>query len=103
MVDHALNCLEFFRNESCGKCVPCRIGSHKLAEFTAALRRRAYAGAGTAEELFAPFVALGDVLKNTSICGLGTSVPNPLLSVLKYFRADWERYLQPPTGGAGQS
>jgi NADH:ubiquinone oxidoreductase subunit F (NADH-binding)/NADH:ubiquinone oxidoreductase subunit E len=103
MVDHALNCLEFFRNESCGKCVPCRVGSHKLAEFTAALRQRTYVGRGTAEELFAPFVALGDVLKNTSICGLGTSVPNPLLTVLRYFRADWERYLQPSAGGARQS
>jgi len=93
MAEQAVNALEFFRNESCGKCVPCRIGSQKLANLGANLL------AGRIDttswsELQERLDELGDVMMRTSICGLGRSVPLPLRTLINYFRPDLDRYLR---------
>ena len=89
MVKNALNCTEFYRNESCGKCVPCRMGSQKLTEILTDLvaRRFPREGLGVVNELGATMFA-------TSICGLGQVVANPIASVIKHFPEDLERYLR---------
>ena len=92
MVEQALSCQKFYRNESCGKCVPCRIGSQKLVEIGTDLQQKKY----TAETLKAEretIKELGETMVLTAICGLGTVAPNPLTSVLEHFPADVERYL----------
>ena len=92
MVEQALSCQKFYRNESCGKCVPCRIGSQKLVEIGTDLHQKKY----TAETLKAERASikeLGETMVLTAICGLGTVAPNPLTSVLEHFPADVERYL----------
>ena len=83
MLDLALNTVRFFRNESCGKCVPCRLGSQKLFDLLMGWTR----GQGRDEDV-QTVGALSDTLKQTSICGLGQSLPYPILSVLKYFREE---------------
>ena len=79
MVDAALNFTRFFRNESCGKCVPCRVGSQKMVDLIKELR------SGKAKDYdYADVINnLADVLKLTSICGLGQVVHKPIQSVLK--------------------
>ena len=86
MLDQALNCTEFFRNESCGKCVPCRIGSQKLVEIAGEIgRSRSNADISATREFVRE---LAQAMEMTSICGLGVSAPNPLISWLKYFSAE---------------
>ncbi len=95
----AVNFTRFFRNESCGKCVPCRIGSQKLFQIGTDLIAKRGAGKLTYEEVFgtgkddlacanADLKLFSEVLKSTSICGLGTVVPGPLGSALAYFGDD---------------
>jgi formate dehydrogenase beta subunit len=88
MAEQAVNCTEFYRNESCGKCVPCRIGSQKLAQM---LRRLIDGQAAIDLELVNE---LADAMYQTSICGLGQVVPNGIRSVLRYFRDDLNQYLR---------
>ena len=80
MLELAANLVRFFRNESCGKCVPCRVGSEKAV----VLLDRVLAGKGQGDE-FDDFPALDETLRLTSICGLGHVVLNPAMSVLKHF------------------
>ncbi|MFZ0211581.1 MAG: NAD(P)H-dependent oxidoreductase subunit E [Candidatus Acidiferrales bacterium] len=80
MLDMALNSTKFFRNESCGKCVPCRVGSQKLVDILTGWTR----GEGSSADL-ALVEELSRALVLTSICGLGQVVPAPIASVLKYF------------------
>lgn len=80
MLDMALNALRFLRNESCGKCVPCRIGSHKIVEIVESWTR----GSRGQDDLKL-IDELCQALRLTSICGLGQFVPNPIESVMKYF------------------
>jgi NADH:ubiquinone oxidoreductase subunit F (NADH-binding) len=88
MVEQALNCVEFFRNESCGKCVPCRLGSQQLVEQVAALRE----GRGTRTGL-AEIPTLAEGMYLTSICGLGQVAVNPVTSLLKFFPEEVAKYL----------
>ena len=88
MLDMALNSTQFFRNESCGKCVPCRVGSHKLVEMLTGWTE----GKGSVEDI-ALIDELSGALRQTSICGLGQVVPAPIASVLKHFRAEVEAHL----------
>jgi NADH:ubiquinone oxidoreductase subunit F (NADH-binding)/NADH:ubiquinone oxidoreductase subunit E len=90
MVEQALNCVEFYRNETCGKCVPCRLGSQKLVELLTALR----SGALPRGQL-AGIPELAETMYLTSICGLGQVAANPITSVLKFFPEEVERYLTP--------
>jgi NADH:ubiquinone oxidoreductase subunit F (NADH-binding) len=82
MLAHAQNCLEFFEGESCGKCVPCRLGCQQLVQLTVHLRQ---GGGGSPEAVRQTVERLGQVMELTSICGLGRAAPNPLLSVLEHF------------------
>ncbi len=93
MADQALNCTEFFRNESCGKCVPCRIGSQKLVEIGTDLLGGRYDGVGLepVEDMVAD---LRKALEMASICGLGMVAANPLGSVIRNFRDDMAGYVR---------
>jgi len=89
MVDAALGVLRFFRNESCGKCVPCRVGTEKLVRLAEGWTkgRCAPSDLGLVAEL-------AEAMRATSICGLGQAAPNPLTSVLKHFPSEVEAHLQ---------
>jgi len=76
--------LNFTQNESCGKCTPCREGTKRMLE----ILERICAGEGKMEDL-ATLESLGDVIIKTSLCGLGQSAPNPVLSTLRYFRDEY--------------
>lgn len=88
MLDQALNCVSFFRNESCGKCVPCRMGSEKLVEMMTELKAKRLP-----RELLPVIDELSQTMYMTSICGLGQVASNPVTAVLKHFREDVEKYL----------
>ena len=75
----AVNATEFFRNESCGKCVPCRVGSQKLVDIGLGLLR------GENDSPLAVVRELDRALEQTSICGLGQVVAKPLATLLRYF------------------
>jgi NADH:ubiquinone oxidoreductase subunit F (NADH-binding)/NADH:ubiquinone oxidoreductase subunit E len=92
MLDMALNAVRFYRNESCGKCVPCRVGSQKLTDLLAR-----WTHSGLAEKQYRADLTLIDELCQamnlTSICGLGQIVPAPIQSVLKHFREEVEAHV----------
>jgi NADH:ubiquinone oxidoreductase subunit F (NADH-binding)/NADH:ubiquinone oxidoreductase subunit E len=89
MLDMALNSVRFFRNESCGKCVPCRTGSTKLAEMLTEWTK----GRRGANDL-ALYEELCHALKMTSICGLGQVVPVPIASVMRHFQDEVEAHVK---------
>jgi bidirectional [NiFe] hydrogenase diaphorase subunit len=94
MVEIARFFMEFCQDESCGKCVPCRAGTvqmHHLLDKI--LKRRA-----TARDL-AKLEELCDLVRNTSLCGLGQTAPNPTLSTLRFFRREYEELLQSEPAG----
>gem|GEM_PF-255994 len=80
MIDLARNATEFFSRETCGKCVPCRLGSGRFVQLLRDLRPNALT-----HEHLQLISDLDEALRETSICALGTSVPAPLMSLLKYF------------------
>jgi len=88
MVDVARYFMEFCMTESCGKCIPCRAGT---AQMHGLLDRIARAEAGSNE--LALLEELCEVVQATSLCGLGQTAPNPVLSTLRYFREEYERRL----------
>jgi NADH-quinone oxidoreductase subunit F len=88
MLDMALNAVKFFRNESCGKCVPCRMGSQKMVDILTGWTR----GKGSAADM-ALIDELTEALKLTSICGLGQFAHSPLSSVLLHFREEIEAHV----------
>ena len=88
MLDMALNAVKFFRNESCGKCVPCRMGSQKMVDILTGWTH----GKGSPADL-ALIDELTDALKLTSICGLGQVAPAPIASVLQHFREEIEAHI----------
>jgi bidirectional [NiFe] hydrogenase diaphorase subunit len=90
MVDVARFFMEFCMDESCGKCVPCRVGTAELhGLLTKFIERRA-----TAHDL-ALLEELCDMVKHASLCGLGQTAPNPVLSTLRFFRNEYLDLLQP--------
>lgn len=89
MLDSALNFTRFFRNESCGKCVPCRVGSQKMVDLIKELRN----GRAKDFDYVEVIDSLADVLKLTSICGLGQVVHKPIQSVIKYWKDEVEDHL----------
>ncbi|GAA0743227.1 NADH-quinone oxidoreductase subunit NuoF [Clostridium oceanicum] len=84
MVDIAKFYLEFTVDESCGKCTPCRIGNKRLLEILTKITN----GDGTEEDLNT-LDELSHVIKDTSLCGLGQTAPNPVLSTMKYFKDEY--------------
>ena len=96
MLDMALNAVRFFRNESCGKCVPCRVGSSKLTDLLSAWTRGEH---GAADDRLVD--ELSHALRLTSICGLGQVVPVPIASVLQHFRDEVEAHFTARRCAAG--
>ncbi len=88
MVNIAKFFLEFTQAESCGKCVPCRIGTKRLLEILTRITK-GEGGEGDIELL----ERLSHSIKSTSLCGLGQTAPNPILSTLKYFRHEYEAHI----------
>jgi NADH:ubiquinone oxidoreductase subunit F (NADH-binding)/(2Fe-2S) ferredoxin/Pyruvate/2-oxoacid:ferredoxin oxidoreductase delta subunit len=88
MVNVAQYFLQFTQSESCGKCVPCRIGTKRLLE----ILQRITSGRGKPEDL-EKLEKLSNDIKATSLCGLGQTAPNPVLSTLKYFRHEYEAHI----------
>ncbi len=95
ILEQAVNFTEFYRNESCGKCVPCRLGSQKLVQIGNDLMTRRDAGAppvgAEAVGVKTDIEQITKTLKLTSICGLGYVAPFPLATALAYFAADFQK------------
>jgi NADH:ubiquinone oxidoreductase subunit F (NADH-binding) len=87
MVEISKFYLDFTQDESCGKCTPCRIGTKRMFEILEKLTNLE----GTPEDLDV-LEDLAHNIKNSSLCGLGQSAPNPVLSTLEYFRSEYEDY-----------
>ena len=88
MVDIAKFFLEFTVDESCGKCTPCRVGTKRLLE----LLNKITDGTGTMEDL-EKIDELAQFIKANSLCGLGQTAPNPVLSTLRYFRDEYVEHI----------
>jgi formate dehydrogenase beta subunit len=88
MLDLALNVVKFFRNESCGKCVPCRAGSEKLVQTLGHIA----GGEGSGRDLDT-INELAEAMQLTSICGLGQAAPLPITSVVRHFHDEIERHV----------
>lgn len=89
MVDVAKFFMEFCMDESCGKCVPCRVGTVQMYR----LLERITNGSATMQDL-ALLEELCTMVQETSLCGLGASAPNPVLSTLRYFRDEYEIHIK---------
>ena len=96
MVDVARFFMEFCKDESCGKCVPCRVGTAHMLDLLNKLVRRE-ATRGDLELL----QELCDMVRSTSLCGLGQSAPNPVMTTLRYFHDEYEALLPAPAPGPG--
>ena len=96
MVDVARYFLAFLQDESCGKCVPCRIGIDRMLEMVTDIVE----GRGTREQL-ALLEELAETVAETSLCALGKTAPNPVLSTLKYFRSEYEQHIDNKKCSAG--
>jgi len=97
MVDLVRYYMEFIRNESCGKCIPCREGTGRMLEILeSVIRKPLNEESGTTLERFKGVMQLetiASVMKDTSLCGLGQSAPNPFMSALKNFREEFEEHI----------
>jgi len=89
MVDVARFFLEFVQDESCGKCVPCRIGTKRMLEILTDICE----GRGKEEDIDR-LIELGKQIKDTALCGLGQSAPNPVLSTIRYFRDEYLAHIR---------
>ncbi len=96
MVDIAKFFLEFTVDESCGKCTPCRVGTKRLLE----LLDKITSGRGTMEDLV-KIEELSEFIKSNSLCGLGQTAPNPVLSTMRYFRDEYEAHIKDKRCPAG--
>jgi bidirectional [NiFe] hydrogenase diaphorase subunit len=99
MVDVAKYFMDFCMSESCGKCIPCRVGTYQMNELLARITRFE-----ATQKDIAMIEELCDLMKNTSLCGLGQSAPNPVLSTLRYFAEEYKAHVesrQCPAGVCG--
>lgn len=89
MVDTARFFMDFIQDESCGKCVACRLGTKRMLEILERITR------GEGEEGDIELLEeLGETIKQTAMCGLGQTAPNPVLSTIKYFREEYEEHIK---------
>jgi NADH-quinone oxidoreductase subunit F len=88
MVDVAKFFLEFVQDESCGKCVPCRVGTKRMLEILERITEKK-GQEGDIELL----IELGEQIRDTSLCGLGQTAPNPVLSTIRHFRHEYESHI----------
>lgn len=98
MVDVAKFFISFIQSESCGKCVPCREGTKRMLEIIERIGQDYRNIKEPIEELYRfkgiiHLKRLSEVIKDTSLCGLGQSAPNPVLSSLHYFKEEWEEHI----------
>lgn len=96
MVDVAKYFMDFCMSESCGKCIPCRVGTYQMHELLKNITNMQGASADISK-----LEELADVLKNTSLCGLGQSAPNPFLSTLRYFGGEYRAHVDNRSCTAG--
>ena len=96
MVNVAKFFLQFTADESCGKCTPCRVGTQMMLE----ILNRITEGEGTEEDL-ARLEELAQLVKSASLCGLGQTAPNPVLSTLRYFRDEYLAHIREGACPAG--
>jgi NADP-reducing hydrogenase subunit HndC len=89
MVDVAKYFIDFTQDESCGKCTPCREGTLRLMEMLEAIT----AGQGSEEDLD-KLAHMSELIKKTSLCGLGQTAPNPVLSTIRYFRDEYLAHIR---------
>jgi len=89
MVDVAKYFMDFCMTESCGKCIPCRVGTYQMNELLAKITRFE-----ATQQDIAMLEELSDLLKHTSLCGLGISAPNPVLSTLRYFADEYKAHIE---------
>ena len=88
MVDVARFFLEFVQDESCGKCVPCRVGTKRMLE----ILNRICSGHGKESDI-STLIEMGNQIKDTALCGLGQTAPNPVLSTIRHFRKEYEEHI----------
>ncbi len=88
MVDVARFFMDFVQDESCGKCVACRLGTRRMLD----ILERITHGEGQAGDV-ERLTLLGETIKATALCGLGQTAPNPVLSTIKYFREEYEEHI----------
>jgi NADH:ubiquinone oxidoreductase subunit F (NADH-binding)/(2Fe-2S) ferredoxin len=88
MVDVAKYFLDFTVDESCGKCTPCRVGNKRMHELLANITK----GNGTPDDIDR-LINLGNVIKDTSLCMLGQSAPNPVLSIIENFKEEYDAHV----------
>lgn len=96
MVNIAKFFLEFSVDESCGRCTACRVGTKRLHEILTKITE----GKGTEDDLD-KLVQLGKIVKTSSLCGLGQTAPNPILSTIEYFRDEYHAHIVDKTCPAG--
>ena len=89
MVDTARYFMDFIQEESCGKCVACRIGTKRMLEILERITR----GQGVEGDI-ERLEELGQTIQQTAMCGLGQTAPNPVLSTIKYFRHEYEEHIK---------
>lgn len=89
MVDIARFFMSFIQSESCGKCVPCRVGTKQMLD----ILQRITSGKGTLEDIDL-LLSLAEDIKAGSLCGLGQTAPNPILTTLRYFRNEYEAHVK---------
>ena len=92
MVDLAKFFLNFTQDESCGKCVPCRVGTKRMLEILDRITK----GEGRDDDI-EKLEGLADSIKRASLCGLGQTAPNPALTTIKYFREEYEAHIKDKT------
>jgi NADH-quinone oxidoreductase subunit F/NAD(P)H dehydrogenase (quinone)/NADP-reducing hydrogenase subunit HndC len=88
MVDMARFFMDFVQDESCGKCTPCREGTRRLLE----VLEKICDGKGEPEDI-GVLEELSEVVRNSALCGLGQTGPNPVLSTLRYFKEEYEEHI----------
>ena len=97
MVNTAKYFMDYVNMQSCGKCIPCREGTRRMAEILGSITRKPADEQGhTTLDRFKGVMqleSLAEVMKDTSLCGLGQNAPNPVLSTLKYFRHEYEEHI----------
>ncbi len=105
MVDIAKFFMDFIQRESCGKCIPCREGTRRMLEILQRITK--HYRTETGEDALIRFQGvmylqrLAEVIKDTSLCGLGQTAPNPVLSTLRWFRKEYEEHIYERRCSAG--
>jgi len=89
MVDVARYFMDFVQNESCGKCVPCRIGTKRMLE-TLTRISEGRGAEGDVDQL----IDMAEIIKDSSLCALGQTAPNPVLTTIKFFRNEYEAHIR---------